>query len=94
MDLIVAGSKDGLVMVEAGAKEWAGQMGVLEAHLAANGPYVMGKDFTIGDIPVGLVVNRWFSIPFQKPEFKAVSGYYDRLAQRQPYRAHGRNGTP
>ena len=67
---------------------------VLEAHLAANGPYVMGKSFTIGDIPVGLVVNRWFSIPFQKPEFKAVSAYYDRLAERPPYRAHGRNGTP
>ena len=67
--------------VESGAKEWAGQMGVLEAHLAANGPYVMGSDFTIGDIPVGLVVNRWFSIPFQKPEFKAVSAYYDRLAR-------------
>ena len=49
-------------------------------HLAANGPYVMGSTFTIGDIPVGLVVNRWFSIAFQKPEFKAVSAYYDRLA--------------
>lgn len=80
--------------VESGAKEWAGQMGVLEDHLSANGPYVMGSNFTIGDIPVGLVVNRWFSIPFQKPEFKAVSAYYDRLAQRPPYQAHGRNGTP
>ena len=64
------------------------------AHLAANGPYVMGQTFTIGDIPVGLVVNRWFSIPFQKPEFKAVSAYYDRLAERPAYKAHGRNGTP
>jgi glutathione S-transferase len=54
----------------------------------------MGSDFTIGDIPVGLVVNRWFSIPFQKPEFKAVSAYYDRLAERPPYKTHGRNGTP
>ena len=54
----------------------------------------MGSSFTIGDIPVGLVVNRWFSIPFQKPEFKAVSAYYDRLAERPPYQAHGRNGTP
>jgi glutathione S-transferase len=80
--------------VESGAKEWAGQMGVLEAHLAANGPYVKGSTFTIGDIPVGLVVNRWFSIPFQKPEFKGVSAYYDRLAERLPYKAHGRNGTP
>jgi len=39
-------------------------------------------------------VNRWFSIDFPKPELKAVSAYYDRLTERPPYRAHGRNGTP
>jgi glutathione S-transferase len=81
-------------MVESGATEWAKQMTVLEQHLAAKGPYVMGQSFTIGDIPVGLVVNRWFSINFTKPEFKAVSAYYDRLGQRPGYKAHGRNGTP
>ena len=81
-------------MVEGGIKEWSGQMRVLEQHLAASGPYVMGKSFTIGDIPVGLVVNRWFSVNFQKPEFKAVSTYYDRLTERPAYRTHGRNGTP
>jgi len=81
-------------MVESAAKEWGTQMRVLDEHLSANGPHVLGKNFTIADIPVGLVVNRWFSIAFQKPEFKAVSAYYDRLAQRPPYKAHGRNGTP
>ena len=81
-------------MVESGAKEWAAQMRVLEDHLAAGNSHVMGRSFTIGDIPVGLVVNRWFSIPFQKPEFRAVAAYYDRLAERPGYRAHGRNGTP
>ncbi len=81
-------------MVEAGAKEWAQQMDVLDQHLGGSGPYVMGKSFTIGDIPVGLVVNRWFSVNFAKPAFKAVAAYYDRLTERPPYRAHGRNGMP
>jgi glutathione S-transferase len=81
-------------MVESAAKAWAEQMQVLDDHLAEGGPYVMGGAFTVGDIPVGLVVNRWFSIDFPKPDFKAVSAYYDRLAERQAYRAHGRNGTP
>jgi glutathione S-transferase len=81
-------------MVESAAKEWAGQMHVLDEHLSASGPYVTGKSFTVADIPVGLVVNRWYSISFEKPEFKAVWAYYDRLAQRPPYKAHGRNGTP
>lgn len=81
-------------LVESGAKEWAAQMRILDGHLSAQGPYVMGAKFTVGDIPAGLVVNRWFSIPFDKPEFKAVAAYYDRLAERPPYKAHGRNGTP
>ena len=81
-------------LVEGGAKEWGVQMRILDEHLSAHGPYVTGTNFTIGDIPAGLVVNRWFSIPFDKPEFKAVTGYYDRLALRPPYTVHGRNGTP
>jgi glutathione S-transferase len=81
-------------MVEGGIKEWSGQLRVLEDHLAAGNSYVMGRSFTIGDIPVGLVVNRWFSIAFRKPELKAVAAYYDRLSERPAYRAHGRNGTP
>jgi glutathione S-transferase len=81
-------------LVDAGIKEWAAQMRTFDHHLAANGPYATGPKFTVGDIPAGLVVNRWFSIPFEKPEFKAVSAYYDLLAERPPYRAHGRNSTP
>ena len=54
----------------------------------------MGDAFTVGDIPVGLIVNRWFAINFAKPELRAVAAYYDRLAERPPYREHGRNGTP
>jgi glutathione S-transferase len=69
-------------------------MQVLDTHLSKSGPYVMGEAFTIGDIPVGLVVNRWYAIDFKKPDFPAVAAYYDRLAQRPGYRAHGRNGTP
>jgi glutathione S-transferase len=80
--------------VEGAAKQWAAQMQVLEDHLARSGPYVTGQAFTIGDIPVGLVVNRWFSVDFAKPELKAVAAYYDRLSERPPYRSHGRNGMP
>lgn len=86
--------KDDAAGIEAGKKEWARQMGLLDAHLATSGPYVTGAAFSIGDIPVGLVVNRWYGIAFDKPEFKAVAAYYDRLAERPGYRKHGRNGTP
>jgi len=54
---------------------------------------VAGDAFSLADIPVGLSVNRWFATPFDKPALPAVSAYYDRLAGREGYRLHGRNGT-
>lgn len=81
-------------LIAAGEAEWTRQMQLLDAHMAGNGPYVTGADFTIADIPVGLVVNRWFAIEFAKPELSALRAYYDRLGERPAYRTHGRNGTP
>ncbi len=81
-------------LVEGAIKDWTQQMQVLDDHLAETGPYVTGQAFTVGDIPVGLVVNRWYAIDFPKPELKAAAAYYDRLAERPAYREHGRNGTP
>jgi glutathione S-transferase len=80
--------------IEAGRADWTRQMQRLDDALEKGGPYVMGQAFTIADIPVGLVVNRWFQVPFEKPDLPAVSAYYDRLAERPAFREHGRNGTP
>jgi len=77
-----------------GAADWGRQMSVLEAYLSQGKPYLVGGTFTLADIPVGLVVNRWFSIDFDKPALPAVAAYYDRLAERPSYRVHGKNGLP
>jgi glutathione S-transferase len=50
----------------------------------------------LADIAIGLSVNRWFATPLDdalRPALPAVAAYYDRLAERPGYRAHGRNGT-
>ncbi len=86
--------KDDPAGIQAGIEEWGRQMQRLETHLGAGNAYVSGRAFTIGDIPVGLIVNRWFGIPFEKPALPAVAAYYDRLAERPAYQRHGRNGTP
>jgi len=80
--------------IEAAVAECARFMRGLDQHLARKGPYVAGASFTVGDIPVGLSVNRWFSMEFARPELPALKGYYERLSERPAYRAHGRNGTP
>jgi len=83
--------------VEQGQRELVHVMGLLDKHLASNGPYVMGDRFTIADIPVGLVVNRWFSLThpgLKRPDYLALSGYYELMTERPAFRRHGRNGLP
>jgi glutathione S-transferase len=77
-----------------GVAAWTLQMQRLDAALANQGPFLMGDHFTVADIPAGMVINRWFSLRFERPTLPAVAAYYDRLADRPAYRAHGRNGVP
>ena len=81
--------------VEQGRKDLIHDMRIVEAHLGANGPYVTGDTFTLADIPMGLVVNRWFMVPgFDKPDLPHVAAYYELLSERPGFMAHGRNGLP
>ncbi len=81
--------------VAQGRKDLTGQMKLLDEHLVASGPYLVGKAFTLADIPMGLVVNRWFSLAeVKRPIYPAVAAYYAVLTERPAYRAHGRNGLP
>lgn len=77
-----------------GVADWTKHMLRLEKQLAAHGPFLMGNAFSIADIPAGMVVNRWFTLKFEKPTLPAVTAYYDRLDLRPAFRTHGRNGTP
>jgi glutathione S-transferase len=82
--------------VQQGRKDFTHCIGLVEAELAQQGgPYILGEAFTLADIPLGLVVNRWFCVQgFAKPVFPAVAAYYETLSQRPAYRLHGRNGMP
>jgi glutathione S-transferase len=80
--------------VAQGRRDFTGCMALLEAALARGGPHLCGE-FTLADIPMGLVVNRWFSVQgFGKPDYPSVAAYYERLSERPAYRRHGRNGLP
>ncbi len=61
--------------------------GMLEAELARH-PYVGGAEFTIGDIPPGVLVHRWFTMAFARPPLPHLEAWYDRLKERAPYRLH------
>ncbi len=81
--------------VAQGRKDLTAQMKLLDEQLSANGPYLLGSEFTLADIPMGLVVNRWFSLAdLERPPYPAVASYYELLTKRPAYRKHGRNGLP
>lgn len=80
--------------VEQGQRLLVKEMGLLDAHLGSGRPFLCGDQFTVADVPIGLVVNRWFALTFPRPYYTALATYYDRLAGRPPYRLHVRNGLP
>ena len=69
-------------------------MRILDDQLAHTGAYAAGPSFTLADIVLGLATHRWLSTPMQRPSLPAVEAYYERLSEREGFRAHGRNGEP
>ena len=60
---------------------------ILDAHLADR-PYVCGDRFTMGDIPLGCVAYRYFNVDVDRPALPNVEAWYQRLAERAPFRDH------
>ena len=60
---------------------------ILDAHLTDR-PYVCGDRFTMGDIPLGCVAYRYFNVDVDRPTLPNVEAWYQRLAERAPYRDH------
>jgi glutathione S-transferase len=80
--------------LSAGCADWSRYMQILDRHLQSTGAYVVGNNFSLADIPIGLSVNRWLETPFDRPSLPAVSDYYQRLGRRPGFRLYGCNGTP
>jgi glutathione S-transferase len=60
---------------------------IFDAHLAHR-LFVRGPTFSLGDIPMGVFVKRWFALPIEHPNLPNVAAYYDRLKQRRAFVAH------
>ena len=67
------------------ARELAKIMQVVEVTLADR-PYLMGTDFTLADIPLGIVTYRWFVLDIERPPMPNIEAWYDRLSSRPAFR--------
>ena len=80
--------------IEASIADWTGHMRILEAQLQRTGAYVVGAEFTLADLVLGLSTHRWFMTPMERPQLPAVSEFYERLSMRPPFMTYVRNGVP
>ena len=51
-------------------------------------PYLAGDSFTMGDIPVGALLYRYFAMEFDHPALPNLAAWYARLGERPAYQAH------
>ena len=60
-------------------------MTLLERHLADR-EYVAGPSLTMGDVPIGATVHRWFAMDIERPALPNLAAYYERLGERPSYK--------
>jgi glutathione S-transferase len=65
----------------------AGLFRILDQHLAGRA-FVGGEALTMGDIPPGVQLYRYFNLDIERPSLPHVEAWYARLCSRPAYRQH------
>ena len=71
--------------VKAGRDKLAQALAILDKQLAKNA-YVVGTNFTMADIPLGIMTYRWFTLEIERETLPALKKWYDRLAERPAFK--------
>lgn len=67
-----------------GEEQCARLMAIADDALSAS-PYLSGENVGIGDIPLGCIAYAWFSLPIERPAFKSLTRWYERLRERTAF---------
>ena len=73
--------------IEEGKRKTFALVPILEQTLARQ-PYIAGREFTMGDIPIGCEVQRYMRVPIERPAFPAVQAWFERLRERPAFVKH------
>ena len=60
---------------------------LVDRHLDAHS-FIAGDTLTMGDIPVGSQLYRYFELEIDRPSLPNVEAWYARLQEREAYRTH------
>lgn len=58
------------------------------ARFLGDKPFVAGDRPTVGDIPVGAALYRYYALDYDRPDLPVLADYYDRLKARPAYAQH------
>ena len=72
---------------EAGVKACAKIFKEIDAYLSGK-TYIAGDDFSMGDIPIGALLYRYFTLEIERPSLHNVEAWYQRLQERPAYAKH------
>lgn len=50
--------------------------------------FICGDELTMGDVPLGCFVYRWYALPIEHPALPHLRAWYERLAQRPGFAQH------
>ena len=77
--------KRNMAEVEESRKKLAANLAIVDAALAGR-DYMAGKNFTMGDIPIGVAAYRWFNLPIERPSMPNFERWYKRICERPVFR--------
>lgn len=73
--------------IEASRAKTTAAMAIFDAHLA-NNAYAAGDAFSIGDIPLGIMVYRFRELVPQRPALANLERWFAAIDGRPPFREH------
>ena len=60
---------------------------IIDSQLAKTS-FISGERFTMGDIPIGIRVHRWFLFDLETPDFPNLTRWYEVIRQRPGFLEH------
>ena len=77
-----APEKRDAAVIEAARDSGEKKLALFDRHLATR-DFVAGASFTMGDIPLGCSVDRWYKLPLPRESHPHVERWYQRLCERK-----------
>ena len=73
--------------INAARDKFSGYLAMVD-HALGHAPYLGGQNFTMGDIPVGVMTFRWYALDIKREDYKNLKTWYDRISARPAFKKH------